>query len=465
VKTSRALILALALAAVSTTACDSGANLDVAPKNLLMVIFDTTRADHFSTYGYEKPTTPTVDALARRGAQFDHAYAQSSLTPVSAGAFFTGTLPNRHGIRSLMSVGKESLSEGAETLAERLAANGIRTAGFVSARPMGAHYGLGRGFGTFSDDVGTNKQKAPCGNEYQRRADVTTDLALDWLGSNGLNPFLLMVHFFDPHDANLAPPREFLEERVSFPLPPNIDQPCALRGMPKKFRKELYDAEVAWMDAQLARLLERLERLGVLDETLVTVLADHGEGLGQHDNWTHGWLHREQLRVPLVMAGPGIEPGVVVEAPVRLIDLFPTYVDLFGVRAERENIQGVSLVPLLRGASEAPRELYAEVHHDTDDFLGRDPAMFSLEAGDWKLIHRPESGNHELYHVAEDPGELVNVYEAEHPEALRLLRKLEGLGVLGGELITSEDLSEEDRDALGAMGYIGTDEDEEATDE
>ena len=445
-------------------ACSSGVDLDVAPKNLLMVIFDTTRADHFSTYGYEKPTTPTVDALAKRGAQFDFAYSQSSLTPVSAGAFFTGTLPNRHGIRSLMSVGKESLSEGAETLAQRLSANGIRTAGFVSARPMGAHYGLGRGFETFSDDVGTNVQKAPCGNEYQRRADVTTDLALDWLGSNGLNPFMLMVHFFDAHDANLAPPREFLEERVSFALPANIDEPCALRGMPKKFRKELYDAELAWMDAQLARLLERLERLGVLDETLVTVLADHGEGLGQHDNWTHGWLHREQLRVPLVMAGPGIERGAVIETPVRLIDLFPTYVDLFGVRGERENIQGISLVPLLRGATEAPRDLYAEVHHDTDDFLGRDPAMFSLEAQDWKLIHRPESGKHELYDLAEDPGELVNVYEADHPEAIQLLRKLEGLGVLGGELITSDELSEEDRDALGALGYIGTAEDEETDD-
>ncbi len=425
-----------------------------------MVIFDTTRADHFSTYGYSEPTTPTVDALSSRGVQFDRAYAQSSLTPVSAGAFLTGMLPHRHGIRSLMSVGEGSLNAGVETIAERFRANGRKTAAFVSARPMGAHYGLDRGFDTFSDDVGTAKPKAPCGNEYQRRADETTDLALDWLNSNGLDSFALMVHFFDAHDANLVPPREFLEERVSFLLPANVETPCALRGLPDKFRIELYDAELAWMDFQLARMLERLDRLGVLDQTLVCVLADHGEGLDQHGNWTHGWLHREQLRVPLVLAGPGLPPGTVVESSVRLMDLFPTFVDLFEMRLPSEGVQGVSLLPLLLGGTESHRNLYAEVHHDTNDFLGRDPAMFSLEHKSWKLIHRPESGEHELYHVAKDPEELVNLYAEDHPQAVALKLELERLGVLGGGLETSEGLPQSERDALESLGYLGDSEEE-----
>jgi arylsulfatase A-like enzyme len=447
----------IALPLLLLCACGSSDDGIVRPKNLLLTIFDTTRADHLSAYGYGKATTPAVDALVKSGARFDQAYSQSSLTPVSAGAFLTGTWPNRHGIRSLMSVGEESLNAQVETLAERLTQAGLRSAAFVSARPMGAHYGLDRGFETYSEVVHKEVQKSRCGNEYQRRADDTTDLALEWLGANGLDPFFLMLHYFDAHDATLAPPREFLAERVSFPLPRNIAVPCALVGLADKFRVELYDAEIAWMDFQFARVIERLERLGVLDETLICVIADHGEGLGQHDNWTHGWLHREQIRVPLVLSGPGVASEMVIDQPVRLIDLFPTFSELFDVELKRETYNGISLLPLLDKATESARIVYAEVHHDIDDFLGRDPAMFCLEQGDWKYIHRPETGQHELYHVAEDPTELKNLYTADHPQAAKLLTALQDLGVLGGDLITSEGLTADEIEALEALGYLGQD--------
>ena len=435
------------------------------PKNLLLTIFDTTRADHLSIYGYGRRTSPTVDALAKAGARFEQAFSQSSLTPVSAGAFLTGTWPSRHGIRSLMSVGTESLNAEVETLAERLTQAGLHTAAFVSARPMGSHYGLDRGFETYSDVVQKDIQESRCGNEYQRRADDTTELALEWLGANGLDPFFLMLHFFDAHDATLAPPAKFLAERVSFPLPRNIGAPCALIGLADKYRIELYDAEIEWMDSQLARILDRLKRLGVLDETLVCVIADHGEGLGQHDIWTHGWLYREQLRVPLILSGPGIPAGKQIGTPVRLVDLLPTFIELFSLERKRENLNGISLVPLLKGGTESARSLYAEVHHDLDDFLGRDPAMFCLERGGWKYIHRPVSGQHELYQVVPDPGELVNVYAPDHPQAAALLYELGKLDVLGGGLISSENLPLAERDALESLGYLGSDDDQEAADD
>ncbi len=437
------------------TACGSRTAGGSAPRNLLFVVFDTTRADHLSAYGHPVETTPVVDGIARRGARFESAYAQSSLTPVSAGSFFTGLYPNRHGIRSLFDVAAETLAGGVTTLAQHLEEADLATAGFVSAVPMSARYGLDRGFATWSDKLGP-RAKAPCGNEYQRRADETAELALAWLDGNGSDPFFLFVHFFDAHDANLVPPRDFLTPRVSFRLPANLDEPCALMGLPAAQKLELYDAEIAFMDREVGRLCERLERLGVLDETLVVVIADHGEGLGEHGNWTHGWLHEEQLRVPLVLAGPGIPAGTLVRERIRLVDLFPTLLALFGV-APVPDRDGASLLGLLHGAPETPRDVYAEVHHALEDRLRRDPAMFSLAHGPWKYIHRPESGAHELYDLAADPRELDNLYALDHPMVSVLFGELERRGVLGGRTYSERELSDEHRAALEVLGYLGED--------
>ena len=429
------------------------------PKNLLFVVFDTTRADRLSSYGNAELTTPVVDTIAENGVRFENAYAGSSLTPVSAGTFFTGRPPFEHGIRSLFNVNGQALAPEAVTLAERLAAEGMRTAGFVSAVPMSDRYGLDRGFETYSDEFGA-KEKSPCGNEYQRRADETTDLALDWLNGNGLDPFFLFVHFFDAHDANLSPPRDWLEARVSFPLPKNVERPCALMGLPDEAKRELYDAELAWMDAQLGRLVARLERLGVLNETLIVLIADHGEALGDHGLWTHGWLYEHQLRVPLVMAGPGLPQGVVETTRVRLADLPVTVGDLFGVNAR------VSGKPMTHGRSfgglfgenaedaRSDRPVYAEVQHSIEDRLRRDPRMHVLIDGDWKYVHRPATGLHELYDLANDPAEAVNRWAPDHPKASYLREWLESVGALGEvRPISSADLPPEELDVLQKLGY------------
>lgn len=445
-----ALLLALA------AACGGAAGGE-RPRNLLLCVLDTTRADHLSCYGRAGATSPTVDALARSGARFEAAWAQSSLTPVSAGAFLTGALPPRHGVRSLFTVAEERLSADVTTLAEVLGGAGLATAGFVSAVPMSARYGLDRGFAEYHDRFG-HREATPCGNEYQRRADETTDLALAWLSQEGVDPFFLLVHFFDAHDASLAPPREFLEGRVSFPLPKGVERPCALSGLDDAGKVELYDAEIAWMDAQLARLLERLERLGVRDETLVVVLADHGEGLGDHGVWTHGWLWREQLRVPLVMAGPGVPAGAVVADDVRLVDLVPSLCELFDVPPPAA-LDGASFVPLLRGERVPPRELYAEVRHAVEDRLEREVAMAALAEGRWKYVERTDRAGarrSELYDLDEDPGERRDLFRSDHPEAARLRARLAELGAFGGRVYSAEGLPPEDLAPLNGLGYLGS---------
>jgi arylsulfatase A-like enzyme len=241
---------------------------------------------------------------------------------------------------------------------------------------MGARYGLGRGFEVYDDDVrkGAKRREAEgLGNAYQRRADETTERALAWLAEqDGDEPVALLVHFFDAHDATLVPPRAFLESRVTFPLPADLDEQGHLVHVQSPERKiELYDAEIAYMDAELARLLAAFEARGWLESTLVAVLADHGEGLGAHDFWTHGLLWDEQLRVPLVLAGPGVPVALSVSARARLVDLTPTLAELLGL-APVSGLDGASLVPLFAAQPErVSREVYAEVHHAPADRLGR----------------------------------------------------------------------------------------------
>jgi len=428
------------------------------PRNLLLVVLDTTRADHLTSYGYGVDTSPTVERLARAGTLFERAYAQSSLTPVSAGSFLSGLYPHRHGVRSLFMVAEESLAADVPTLAQWLGEAGRRTAAFVSAVPMGAQYGLDRGFETYADSF-PKLGAGGCGRAYQRRADDTTRLALEWLDANGSEPFALMVHFFDVHDATLSPPRGFLADRVSFPLPADTERPCALRGLRRDEHKvELYDAEIRFMDRELARLLGRLDDLGVRDETLVCVIADHGEGLGDNGVWTHGWLYEKQLHVPLVLQGPGVPAGLRVAETVRLVDLAPTLLELFdlGRTADGlERLDGRSLLSLMAGLDDAPREVYAEVHHAAEDRLERDTEMYALVRDGWKYVHRPSTGDHELYRLPDDPDEAVNLYAADHPAARDLAARLAAMEAEDGRTFRAADLDPARAEALESLGYLG----------
>jgi arylsulfatase A-like enzyme len=460
---SRLRLGALALG-VLAGALAGGCSRDGGPRparNVLLVVLDTTRADHLGTYGHAGATTPTIDALAAGGARFDAAYAQSSLTPVSAASFLTGTWPYRTGVRSLFTVAGATLSPEVPSLVEALRASGRRTAAFVSARPMGRHYGLDRGFESYDDDLADTVQRYRIEwfpDSPQRPAEETTDRALAWLRAHGREPFALMLHWFDAHDPSFVPPGEFLAAHLSFAPPPELGRRTSPETWPALQRRapriELYDAEIAYMDRELGRVLAALGELGVREETLVCVIGDHGEAFGEHGFWTHGLLYEEQLRVPLVFAGPGVPRGVAIADPVRLVDLAPTLVDLLAL-SPVAGFDGSSLIAHLAGgapAGAAEREIYAEVHHAPEDRLGRDPASYSLRFGRWKLIHRPAKGADELYDLEEDPRELRNLYAPDHGIGRQLRERL--LAVVDGEVPSLEQVSPEEREHLRALGYL-----------
>ncbi len=440
------------------------------PRNLLFVLFDTTRADRLSCYGYAQPTTPTIDRLAAEGTRFENVWAQSSLTPVAASSLFTGTLPFRHGVRSLFDVQEAKISTAVPNLFESLRMSGRRTAGFVSAKPMGAHYGLGRGFDVYDDDLTATAQRHALQgflDAPQRPADETADRALDWLGRHGREPFALALHFFDTHDPSFIPPRAFLEQQGNLPKIDSDARATNPASHGALYRREvvpvLYDAELRFMDAQLQRVLDKLDALGVRQDTLIIVVADHGEAFGERGFWTHGQLYEEQLRVPLVWNGPGIPRGRRIAERAAQVDVYPTLVEIFGLPAAKGQTvasDGRSLAGLLRGDAGAKLDgvaLYAEVHHAPKDRLRRESAMYALRIKDWKYIHRPISGRHELFNLAEDPLELHNLYSAEHPMAKVLALRLEALGAVSGKGVSLEGLSEEEKARLRALGYLGED--------
>jgi arylsulfatase len=436
------------------------------PRNLLLVIFDTTRADHLSCFGYQRPTTPILDGLAQEGALLTRVYASSSLTPVSAASLLTGCHPFRHGVRSLFIVGRQQLTVEVASFAELFAAEGLRTAAFVSAKPMGAHYGLARGFHEYHDDLQDTKDKyglTRFADAPQRPADDTTELVLEWLHAKGEQPFALLVHFFDAHDASFLPPIDFLRDQVSFPLPPEqgrLGRHPALRAALKKrhHRIDLYDAEIRFMDQQLGRILESLQALNQLQQTLVVVVADHGEAFGEHSFYTHGLLYEEQLHVPVILAGPKVPAGARIEQRLRLIDVLPTVASLFGWSLDRfADVDGASAAALLAGSDSSrslpDREVYAEVHHAEGDSLGREAESYSLHFGPWKYIYRPVSGSHELYRLDKDPGELENLYRPDHSMVPLLQEAIQNCGAVSGPLVDLNQVDPQQLQMLKELGY------------
>lgn len=449
------------LALVACASCGGGARMS-GPRNLLVVVLDTTRADHVSAWGHERETTPTLDALAASGVVARNTYAQSSLTPVSGASLLTGLYPPRHGVRGLLAVGgSQRLADDATTLAELLRATGRATAGFISAPPIGERYGLDRGFDHYSADLDKRArariEQERIGNAFQRRGDRTVDAAVAWLDAHAADPFFCFVHLFDAHDASLVPPRAFLEEDLSFPLPDEFDEVLHLARLEDPGQKlELYDNEIRFTDVQLARLLDSLDATGVRDDTLVVVCADHGEGLGEHDFWTHGLLWEEHLLVPLVLAGPGLPAGHVLDARVRLVDVLPTLAELFDLGVAHRRLDGASFLPLIEGtAGEGePREVYAEVHHAESDRLERDPEMYSVIEGRWKFVHRPSVGVDELYDLAADPDETADLFAEDHKLVPYFRARLASLGAVTGSGISLDGVSDEYRQMLEDLGYL-----------
>ena len=422
---------AIALASLLLVpACDSPGP-PTSPRNVLLVSLDTLRADRLGSYGYESAETPRLDALAARGARFERAATVVPLTLPAHASLMTGTFPPFHGVRDN---GGFYLDEELETLAEVLSADGFRTAGFVAAFVLDSRWGIAQGFEHFHDDFDLTEFEGAGGMDaIQRPGAEVVDEALRWLGEDTSAPFFAWIHLYDPHTPYEAPE----PYRSRFPAT----------------RSGAYDAEIAATDAQVGRLLAALEASGQLEETLVVVVGDHGEMLGEHDEPTHGFfLYEPAVRIPLILAGPGIA-AIVVEQQVRIVDVMPTVLGRLGLPMPAE-VQGADLAPLMAGASSEPLYAYSESWHPRYHYGWSDLA--AIQHGRYKLIGAPRP---ELYDLEEDPGELDN-RSARDPDRLRdmsaaLDRMREAItGSRAGSGPVAVDAETADR--LAALGYLAS---------
>ncbi|MDC1295799.1 sulfatase-like hydrolase/transferase [Myxococcota bacterium] len=443
----RCSIYCLALCFVlGMSGCDDG------PPNLVLISIDTIRADRTSLHGHRRDTTPRLAALARQGARFEAAYSATASTGPSHASLFTGRYPLEHG---LVKNGL-SLDDRWLTLAERLEADGYRTAGIAGSYVLDPQFGFGQGFAHYDAEFrdASIRPNFPWEGHvvptFDRRAYETTDRAIAWLRKqrNEPRPFFLFLHYFDPHSPYEAP-----GDRAEH-FDHEVQEPADLR-------RARYDAELAYTDSQIGRLLDALPAYGGLHQnTLIVVTGDHGEGLGDHGFGLHAvHLYEEAVRVPLVMRLEGAIPaGRVVDEPVESIDIVPTVLDLLGLAKDDDRFPGRSLRgslvhdealdslhPVFLVRRHYPRTRAADVA--VDGF------QYGLRSGRWKLIVEEGVGRKELFDLELDPAELKNRYEDEPAVAARLTQELSRWRDESGGAEAVPEIDFKTRQGLEALGY------------
>jgi len=421
----RAALLALLLGALALTAGVVVARRSDPRPSLLLVSIDTLRADHVGAYGAVDAATPTLDALADSGVLFERAFAPVPLTLPSHATLHTGLEPPRHGVRHN---GIHRL-EGVETLAERLAAAGYRTGAFVGSFVLAAETGLARGFQRYDDTM--SRQAFSAGVFLERSAEEVTDAALAWLDESD-GPRFAWVHYYDPH----------LEHRA----------PAAYA---ERFPDRPYDAEIAYTDAQLGRLVEAFRRRSGAGGAFVLVTADHGESFGAHGERTHGYtLHDGVLRVPLIVSGPGLPPGRRQAGLAGLVDVAPTVLALLGA-GSADGLDGRDLAPAWRGSQDGgPRALYAETLATQLDH-GWAP-LHGARSDGWRYVRAPRPELYATRRGAHGEDNLLVGAGAEEPERRSVREDHERAidAVLAGEVASRRQaVDAATRSALEALGY------------
>jgi arylsulfatase A-like enzyme/tetratricopeptide (TPR) repeat protein len=393
--------------------------------NVVVLTLDTLRADRLGCYGFHGIETPNIDAVASEGVLFEQATSTVPLTLPSHASIFTGLIPPHHGVRDN---GGFFVEEKTTTLAERMKEGGYATGAFIGAWVLDSRWGLDQGFDVYSDRFDLSKYKVVNLGTVQKRGDEVMDLALAWLEGVRAEKFFAWVHLYDPHTP-YEPPEPFLS----------------------RYPGQKYLGEVAYTDQVVGRLVSWLKNAGVWDRTILVLLADHGESLGEHGENTHTFfVYDATLHVPLVVRTPWGDHGRS-RAQVSTVDVMPTVLDLVGLPPQPE-IDGHSLARLvLRPATGMPEIAYSETYFPRFHFGWQH--LRSMRDGRWKYIEAPTP---ELYDVQQDPGEARNVCGAfpTRAEDLRLrLVQMAGSGVQAAP--DEAALDPETLQRLAALGYVG----------
>ncbi len=404
----RSLLLlagSLLLLAVSATAITGGEPAaDPQRPNVLLITFDTTRADRLPAYGYRGASTPNIDRLAREGTLFEEVYAQAPQTMPNHTSLFTGLYTITHNVLS----NGQKLSGKAVTLAEILHSNGYRTAAVVAAAPVMKEYNLDQGFRYYNDDFqeaavvsgfksflrffSANKWNLPT----SRPAHRVTELGLQWLERNARKkkPFFLWLHYFDPHD-----PYEFH---------PDFEDPDVVVGEGEDnqygYKEANYVNEIEFADHWMGKVLDFLDREGLTANTLTVFTADHGESLGEHGYRGHRQdVYQNIVRVPLIFRWPGeINAGERVPTPGMTIDVMPSLLSQLEIPYLPNSFQGKNLFAL---PPDEPRKLYSVAVK----LFTKAPIRKAMVFGDWKFIEYDDPERNTLFNLRQDPEELRNL--------------------------------------------------------
>ena len=391
VSSSKCMLLSASIAIGVAGCSKSGATKDRAtvlpaePRNVVLITLDACRADILSCYGHPRSTSPRMDALASQGVLFENAVTPATSTLPSHCSILTGTIPPFHGVHADANYRLPKINV---TLAETLKARGFATGAFVGSPALHSMFGLPQGFDTYDEDFSTS----PGG---LRSAKHVTDSALKWITLHAKDRMFVLINYQDP----------------AVPYTP----PETYRAM---HDGNAYLGELSYTDAQIGRVIDKLDALGLADSTLIVVTGAHGEGAGNHSESWHGFfVYHDTNRVPLIIKMPGAVSGARIQEKVGVIDIVPTVLSLLRV-TDAPPVHGSDLSPFLTGRTTAysGRYFYTESLLPTVDGCN---ALFAIEDQSWKYI---QSNRPELYDLAGDPGETKNLL-LEQPNRSRAMQQ------------------------------------------
>lgn len=409
------------------------------PKNVIFITVDTLRADRLGCYGYEHNTSPHIDGFVKNGVLFEDAMCNIPLTTPSFASLFTSKYPHQVGaIRNGI-----PMVDGVKTLASLFKENGYYTAAILSNWPLKAHLSnLQQGFDLYEDNF---EQKRYLFVNDERDAKTVSDLALAWLDEKPHEPFFAWIHYSDPHAPYVRHKKFVFSDEYT--------------------DSANYDSEVAYTDHHIGRLIDKIESMGLLENSLIIFTADHGESLGEHNYTGHGRkVYQPGMRIPLAVMGPGIPSGKRENSMVQLLDLAPTTLAYAGIEIP-EDMLGKNLLPSIQGNKDYPddRTIYYETFagaapqiEGAENMLTK-PIYVGLRHHHIKLMYKVRFSKWERYNIKTDPAETNNLFDVGDSDFQKESdRLMEWYGEWEGDAVVGEinAMTEEDRKKFEALGYI-----------
>jgi arylsulfatase A-like enzyme len=407
--------------------------------NVILITIDTLRADHLGCYGYKHNTSPFIDQIAHKGIIFSNVYAQIPLTLPSHTAILTGIHPKTNGVRLN---GFCKAKDDLVSLAEILKDNSYSTFAIIGGFPLDNRFGLSQGFDTYDDDfIGDKKKKAKYWHHhkfhrYERKANEITDGAVGLLKKTSRwDKFFLWLHYFDPH-WRYRPPEKF---RKLFTLN--------------------YDGEIAFVDSEIERFFDFLMKERLVQNSLIIIVSDHGEGLNEHGEEGHGWeLFNSTLRIPLIFYCPKIFPSAMrIDALSQSIDILPTILEILGI-PDLNSVEGQSLLPFINEAQKKNNERFIFAESNKPKIVYGNLTRYAVIDGKLKLIAYYNADNeiveYKLFNLEKDPEELVNIYDSNLEIAERFAFELKRFFLPASNNFTLFKANQEIFEKMKALGYI-----------